>query len=101
MKQQQTAIIELPGTTIEMRQVTMSSEVTAIPLTDGTGSLDFEIAKKWLSTKPLRRREQPRIVPDTDVHFSVDEMAKFFCKLGTPVEEDTPLSIDPDDYPVH
>lgn len=42
------------------------------------------------------------LVPDTDVPMTVEEMARAFDRLGTPMTEEEPeLPFDPDDYPLY
>ena len=47
------------------------------------------------------REAMERIVPDTDKAYTVQQMARAWELLGKPItEDDTSLSVDPDDYPL-
>jgi hypothetical protein len=41
------------------------------------------------------------VVPDTGQAYTVQQMAQAWKAIGRPVtEDDVPLSVDPDDYPL-
>ncbi len=61
----------------------------------------YEILRSLLEREEPEAESWQPIVPDTDGAYTVQQMARAWKAIGRQVVEDEiPLSVDPDDYPL-
>lgn len=67
---------------------------------EAAGLLRPEALEELLREEIRRRGERPS-APDTNRSVNVPQMARAWKAMSRPIpEDDTPLSVDPDDYPL-
>ena len=82
-----------------MTQVTLMLPEAVAREAEAAGLLRPEALEKLLRAEIRRRGERP-LAPDTDCPASVPQMARAWETISRPLpEDDTDLSVDPDEYP--
>lgn len=83
-----------------MTQVTLMLPEAVARQAEAAGLLRPAALEKLLCEE-IRRRGERALAPDSDRSVSAPQMARAWLTIGRPIpDDDSALSVDPDDYPV-